>query len=88
MAWTIEFTKNADKQLSKLDHQSRKSIQEYLEYRITKLDHPTSVGKALEGDMRGLWRYRVNKLRIVCRIENNELLVLVLEIALRDKIYK
>jgi mRNA interferase RelE/StbE len=87
MAWQIEFSRDAERQLSKLDTQKQKLIRNYLKYRVSSLDHPTLLGKALQHDLKGCWRYKVGKLRIICSIENNELIVLVIAIGSRDKIY-
>jgi mRNA interferase RelE/StbE len=35
----------------------------------------------------GLWRYRVGAYRIVCRIEDDRLVVLVLAVGHRSKVY-
>ena len=45
-------------------------------------------GKALTHGLAGLWRYRVRDYRIVCRIEDNEIRVLVLGIGHRKEIYR
>ena len=41
----------------------------------------------LRGRKKGLWRYRVNKYRIICRIQNDILTILVLKVAKRDVVY-
>lgn len=55
---------------------------------MLKLDHLKLLGEALLHNLKGLWRYRVDKLRIICRIEEESLTVLVLEIGKRDAIYE
>lgn len=51
-------------------------------------DNPRLTGKALQGKLSGLWRYRVGDFRLLCRIEDNELIILVIEIGHRKEIYK
>lgn len=88
MDWQIKFEPPAEKDLSKLDHQSRKKIRDYLRYKVLINNNPKERGKALTANKKGLWRYRVDKYRIVCKIKNNVLTVLVLNIAKRDKVYE
>ena len=58
--------------MKKLDKQvARRIISKLRE--VTMLDDPRSMGKALVGNMSGLWRYRVGDYRIICDIENDVL---------------
>ena len=85
--WTIEFTEKADRNLEKLDYASAKIIQHYLNNKILQLEHPRQLGKALRDNLKGLWRYRVDKFRIICKIKDDQLIVLVIKIGKRDEIY-
>lgn len=88
MAWQIEFTPDAEKQLSKIDRQSSKRIVSFLRERIATSENPRSLGKALKGVLREFWRYRVGDHRIICRIEDDRLLVLVVRVAHRREVYR
>jgi len=59
----------------------------YLRERIAGDDDPRRYGKALSGDKVGLWRYRVGDYRLICSIQNNEMVVLVLRAAHRREVY-
>ena len=87
MVWNIKFEPFADKNLEKLDHSTRKQIIDYLRFKVLATNNPRLKGKALTGRKKGLWRYRVDKYRIICRIHNNTLTIVVLAIAKRDVIY-
>ena len=86
--WKIKFKSKAEKQLNNLDKQSKQKIQTYLNERILNLNHPKESGKALSRNKKGLWRYRVDKFRILCKLEENNLVILVLKIAKRDVVYE
>jgi mRNA interferase RelE/StbE len=89
MAWKIEISSPADQELSKLDAQHAKRILKFLHERLAKLDDPRSVGKALQGAHLGeFWRYRVGDYRLICKIEDDRLVVLVLRIGNRKEIYR
>lgn len=87
MTWTIRVSKKADKAIAALDRPTAKWVIGELEA-ISHLDDPHSRGKALTANLTGLWRYRVGDYRIVCDIEDGELIVLVLDVAHRSKAYK
>lgn len=86
--WKIKFKSKAEKQLNNLDKQSKQKIQTYFNERILKLNHHKESGKALSRNKKGLWRYRVDKFRILCKLEENNLVILVVKIAKRDVVYE
>ena len=86
--WKIEFDTKAQKQFDKLDKQSQKKVQSYLNKDILNLEHPKLFGKDLRNNKKGLWRYRVDKFRIICKLEENKLIILVVAIAKRDVVYE
>ena len=86
--WIVEFDDKADKSLDKLGHESKKMIQDYLNNRLLSLDNPRTVGKPLTGNLKGLWRYRINKFRIICDIQDDKLVILVIKIGKREDVYE
>ncbi len=87
MVWNVDFSDTAKKQLKKIDRQWQAKILDYLEDEIQPLDNPRNKGKALAGGMNGLWRYRVGDYRIICRIEDDRLEILVVTLGHRSRIY-
>ena len=87
MSYKINFSETSLKQLRKLDSLSRKRILNYVSDVLTKIENPRILGKALTGDLKGLWRYRIGNFRIVCQIQDNSLLILILKIAHRKEVY-
>ncbi|MGB2623736.1 MAG: type II toxin-antitoxin system RelE/ParE family toxin [Candidatus Acidiferrum sp.] len=89
MAWKIEFSAEAERELNKLDGQVIQRILKFLQERVAKLDNPRSMGKALQGPRFGeFWKYRVGDYRLICKIEDARVLVLVLRIGHRREIYR
>lgn len=88
MAWQIDLTETASRQLAKIDKQTAKRITRFLRERIAPLDDPRSTGKALTGPLGGFWRYRVGDYRIICDIQDGALCVLVVEIGNRREVYR
>ena len=88
MASTIEYAKSARDQLKKLDKPAARRIVDYMEQRIAPLENPRSVGKALQGPLGELWRYRVGDFRIICDIQDKKLTILVLQVGNRKDIHR
>ena len=89
MAYRIEFSEDAGKQLKKLDKETRERLLRFMLERIGKLEDPRSVGEALKGATLGeLWKYRVGDWRLVSLIEDERVVVLVLKIGHRREVYK
>jgi len=88
LAWRIEITRTATKQITKLDHQAQKSILRFLRERLASANNPRQWGRALQGEKRGLWRYRVDNYRLICDIQDEKITILVLELGQRKDIYR
>lgn len=88
MAWKIELSAQADRELGKLDPQQSKRILRFLRERVARLDDPRSIGQALRGSKLGeFWKYRVGDYRLICRIADNRLLILLLRVGHRREVY-
>jgi mRNA interferase RelE/StbE len=87
VAWQIRFSKTAAKALRKLDRAVAAKILNELE-EVSKLNNPRSRGKGLKHNLSGLWRYRVGDYRIICDIEDEVLVVLVVDVSHRRDVYK
>lgn len=85
MTWQIEWDDRARKELRSLDPSIQRKIFAYLRDRST--ENPRSFGKELSGNKTGLWRYRMENYRIICRLEDERLVVLVVAVGHRKEIY-
>ena len=87
MAWTIEYDSRVVKDMKKLDRKVQQQIIAYFDERIAPSSDPP-FGKSLESSFSGLWRYRIGDYRAICRIEDEHMVVLVVRISHRSKVYK
>lgn len=87
LAWTIEVSEKAVRAQRKMDKQTARRIRDELE-EIAKLEDPRSRGKALVGNLAGLWRYRVGDYWIICDIEDGRIVILVVDVAHRREVYR
>ena len=88
MAWRIEYIDTVRKQLKLLDKQIAKRIINFMKERVSSMDDPRNMGKALHGTLGQFWCYRIGDYRIICDIRDKDILVLVLQIGHRKEVYR
>jgi mRNA interferase RelE/StbE len=88
LAWTASFDPRALKELEKSDRMAQRRIVNFLQERVLRRTDPRDLGKAMTGDQAGLWRYRIGDYRLVCRIDDEAELMLVLRVARRKEAYR
>jgi mRNA interferase RelE/StbE len=76
LVWTIEYDAAARKQLRKLGRDPASRIISGLEA-IAELSDPRDRGKALSGSYAGYWRYRFGDFRVIARIEDGRVVIVV-----------
>ncbi len=82
----VSITKTAKKSLEKLDITIQKRILDFLS-ELEILDNPRIKGKSLKGNLKEYWHYRVGDYRILSKIIDNELIIMVIDIGHRKNIY-
>ena len=87
MQYKVIFTERAKKQLKKLDKHIAALIVGWLEKNIQNCENPRLHGKGLVENKSGQWRYRIGDYRVICEIQDKEIIVLVLEVGHRREIY-
>lgn len=88
MKYQVEYTKSAVKQLKKMDRKIAALILSYIEDKLIDCENPRAYGKALIGDKKEIWRYRVGDYRILAMIEDEVLIITVVEVGHRKSIYE
>ncbi|MDR1967690.1 MAG: type II toxin-antitoxin system RelE/ParE family toxin [Burkholderiaceae bacterium] len=87
--WTIELSSLARKNLGQLDPQTACRILDFLHERVAPLDDPRSIGDALKGSRLGnFWKYRVGDWRVIAKIEDGILRILVVRVGNRRDVYQ
>jgi len=85
VSYAIRFTPKAAKQVERLDPAVAKRIRNFLEQKLARLDDPRSLGKKLVNEE--FWRYRVGDYRILTNIDDDQILILIVEVAHRREVY-
>ena len=89
MAWKVDLSSLARKNLDQLDPQVSKRIIVFLLSRIVVSDNPRNIGAALQGSELGeFWKYRVGDYRVIAQILDKEVKILVVKIGNRIEVYR
>jgi mRNA interferase RelE/StbE len=88
LAWAIEFVPEAAKELRKLGRNEAARIVRTLEERIAPLEDPRTLGAPLTGEHAGYWRWRIGDYRVVARIEDARVLILIVRVGHRREVYR
>ena len=84
--WVIEYAQSAHEEISALDGAVKKLIKKAIEDKL--MVDPLKFGLPLRRNLAGLFKLRVGNYRIIYQIKNNEVVVLVIAIGHRSRIYK
>ena len=87
MIYQIVTTDKFDKSFKKLDKQTQKIIKAWIEKNLIGCENPRLHGKGLTANKSGQWRYRVGDYRILADIRDNELVLVLVEVGHRSRIY-
>jgi mRNA interferase RelE/StbE len=84
LGWKTELIPSVIKDLKKMDKQAQKQIVDYLK-ELIKMPNPLTVAKKLTNN--DFYRFRCGDYRIICKIINEELIILVILISHRKNVY-
>ena len=86
--YKLVYSKDFQKLFRKLDPSVQKLVAAYIKHNLENTDDPREHGKALVGDKKGLWRYRIGNYRLIVEIQDKQLIVLILTFGHRRDVYK
>ncbi|MGN1417330.1 MAG: type II toxin-antitoxin system RelE/ParE family toxin [Oscillospiraceae bacterium] len=88
MKYRVETTTRFDREFRKLDRYTMKMIKAWIDKNLADCEDPRAHGKALTSNRKGQWRYRIGDYRLLCVINDNELVILALTISHRRDVYE
>ena len=88
MSYRVQLSPGADKFLNKMNAYESKVILKWMYKRLEGCENPRAFGKGLTGNRSGQWRYRVGDYRLIADINDNEVLILIVDVNHRSKVYK
>jgi mRNA interferase RelE/StbE len=88
VSWDYRISTEALRHLRDLGPSARTEIFGWLDTRIRGTADPAAFGKPLRGKLKGYWRYRVRAWRLLCRLEHDILIVIVVAVGHRSNVYE
>jgi mRNA interferase RelE/StbE len=88
LRYQVEYSEGLDNDLKKLDKHSLSFIKKWIDDNLVGCRNPRRSGKALTGVHSGKWSYRVADYRIIAKIYDGRLIILVVTIGHRKNVYK
>jgi mRNA interferase RelE/StbE len=88
MAWTVELSSLAQRNLADLDPHIARRILAFLRDRVVAVDNPRSIDEALKGELGEFWKYRVGDYRVIASIEDQAVRILIVRIGNRREVYR
>ena len=87
MSYHVENTARFDKEFKKLDKYTQQMIKSWIVKNLQNCEDPRAHGKGLTANKSGQWRYRIGDYRLLCLIQDKELIILALAVGHRRDIY-
>ena len=88
MAYHVEYTDVALKQLKKMERFDARLIVSWIGKNLEGCRDPRVRGKGLTANRSREWRYRIGNYRVLCVIRDDRLVVEVFSVGHRSDIYK
>jgi len=83
VGYDVQFSDNAIKALKKIDRYQSKILLSWIEKNLVGCDNPCLYGRALVGDKKDYWRYRVGAYRIIADIQDKLVRIEIINVAHR-----
>ena len=87
-SYKVDYTTEARKIIDKLDNSVSKRILDWIKNNLEGCENPRAQGKALRGNLKGRWRYRVGSYRIIAQIQDDKVVILIVDVDKRNDVYK
>ena len=88
MRYEVQYSERALRELKKMDKYTRQMIYSWIDKNLNGCEDPRQRGKGLTANRRGQWRYRIGDYRLICQIQDAQLVILALSVGHRSTIYK
>jgi mRNA interferase RelE/StbE len=83
--YKVAYLDSVEEDLKKLDKSTVKKILNRIETYLVQ--EPKGLGKPLKGEFQGYWRYRWGDYRVIYKISEQEILIIILRISHRKDVY-
>ena len=87
MRYEVQYSERALRELKKMDKYTRQMIYSWIDKNLNGCEDPRQRGKGLTANRSGQWRYRIGDYRLICQIQDAQLVILALSVGHRSTIY-
>ena len=87
MEYRIMIPDDVNKKILKFDKNTRKLLYDYISKNLKNTENPRLHGKALTGNLKDLWRYRIMDYRLIVNIQDEQLIIVAVDFNHRSKTY-
>lgn len=88
MGYRVVIPEKLNKKIIKFDKSVQKTLYSYIKKNLLDAENPRLHGKALTGNLKGMWRYRVMDYRLIVEIQDHVLIIVAVDFDHRKRIYK
>ena len=86
MMYRVETSSRFDREFRKLDKYTQRMIKAWITKNLIECEDPRVHGKGLTANRSGQWRYRIGDYRLICQIEDEQLVILALSVGHRGSV--
>lgn len=88
MTYAVRTTARFDREFKKLDRYTQRMLKSWIDKNLVNCADPRAHGKGLTANRSGQWRYRIGDYRLICVIQDAELVILALSVGHRSVVYQ
>ena len=88
MTYAVRTTARFDREFKKLDWYTQRMLKSWIDKNLVNCADPRAHGKGLTANRSGQWRYRIGDYRLICVIQDAELVILALSVGHRSVVYQ
>ena len=86
--WELRISEHFNTSFKKLDLIIQKRVNIFLQTKLLNSSDPSKLGKPLQGQLKGLIRYRVGDYRILAQLKHDTFTIIAIELGHRREIYR
>jgi mRNA interferase RelE/StbE len=88
MKYKVVYERKAETEIRKMDKGQSRLLLSWINRNLSGTDNPRLRGKPLQGGKKGYWRYRVGMYRLIAKIDDDQLIIIMVDVGHRRHIYK
>lgn len=77
-----------DKSFKNLDKSIQRMVKAWIDKNLINTENPRQHGKGLTANRSGQWRYRIGEYRILAKIEDDKIILILIDIKHKKEVYR